>query len=254
MDLIIDVLKELQFSIKDVFCVEYDFSNNKAQRIEVVFLVSNENDSQAFLVVGCDNDQLKEFAKGTFVEKIASEFRKNTFHKAEMDRNTSLIVACKYKEDDIDDTSKVIIEDDPYYFKKYVFSYTDKDMNKANKWLQNKKGNRTTISAIQDYITNVRYYNSYVESSFSKPIYKVFSELVTKLHCFPMKVSETKRVKSVDSYLKQTLKSSKKSPSKPEISLKAIEKFLQLDINYEDADDVCMKWDLATKKGNGKTQ
>lgn len=254
MNLIIDVLKELQFSIKDVFCVEHDFSNNIAKKIEVIFLASNENGSQAYLVIDCDNDQLKDFAKGTIVKDIASEFRKNDCHKAEMDRNTSLLLACKYIEDDVDDASKVMIEDDPYYFKKYVFTYTEKDMNKVNKWLQIKTGNRSTVSAIQDYVTNIKYYNSYVESNFTLPIYKVFYELITKIHCFPLKISETKGVKSVDSFLKQTIKSSKRSPTKTEIDLKAIERFLQLDVNFKEADDICMKWDIATKKGNGKTQ
>ena len=83
-------------------------------------MISAENDSQVFLVIECDDSQLADYVDGKIIKEIAVNFRKNEHHRAEMDRNTTLLLVCKHDIDTIDSSSKVKIEDDPYYFKKYV--------------------------------------------------------------------------------------------------------------------------------------
>ena len=105
-----------------------------------------------------------------------------------MDRNTSLLIVSKHlANEEIDTSSKVKIEDDPYYFKKYVFSYDDIGLENANNWVSENIQNKTTVSVIQDYITNTEQFAKYKENNINEPIYTFFIELVTKLHCFPMK-------------------------------------------------------------------
>lgn len=48
------------------------------------------------------------------------------------------------------------------------------------------------VSLIQDYITDTGQFAKYKENNTDEPIYTFFIELVTKLHCFPMKTAETK--------------------------------------------------------------
>ena len=132
MDIIIQVLKELLFTYKEVFWVECDIDNRKNIVVNVKVMISEENASQVFLLIECDNSQLADYVDGEIIKEIAVKFRRNEYHRAEMDRNTTLILVCKNVKDTIELSSKIKIEDDPYYFKKYVFSYIKFTSSKAH--------------------------------------------------------------------------------------------------------------------------
>lgn len=244
MNIILDVFKELHFNLKDEFIVEYEINENKSIVVNVNVLISSENDSQAFLLVNCDNFLLKNIVDGLLIRKLALQFRKKEYHRAEMDRNTSLLIVSKHlANEDIDTSSKVKIEDDPYYFKKYVFSYDDIGLENANNWISKNIQKSTIVSLIQEYITNTEQFAKYKENNINEPIYTFFIELVTKLHCFPMKTAETKNIKSIDSFLIKQLSELRKKKRNPiDIDLRGIEAFVNMDIDFGNIDDVCTKW------------
>ena len=126
MKIILDVFNELHFVLTDEFLVEYAINENNSMVVNVNVLISSENDSQVFLMIDCENAQLKNIVDGMLIKEMAFQFRKKEYHRAEMDRNTALLIVSKHSTDeDVDFSSKVKIEDDPYYFKKYVFSYDE---------------------------------------------------------------------------------------------------------------------------------
>ncbi len=180
------------------------------------------------------------------IKEMALRFRKKEYHRAEMDRNTSLLIVSKHSADeDVDTSSKVKIEDDPYYFKKYVFSYDEIGLENANNWLTENVQKGTTVSLIQDYITDTRQFAKYKENNINEPIYTFFIELVTKLHCFPMKTAETKNIKTIDSFLENELDILRTKQKKPiDIDQRGIEAFVDMDIDYANVNDVCEKWNL----------
>lgn len=244
MNIILDVFKELHFILKDEFVIGYAINENNNMEVTVNVLLSSENDSQVFLLVDCENTLLKNLVDGQLIKEMALRFRKKEYHRAEMDRNTSLLIVSKHlANEEIDTSSKVKIEDDPYYFKKYVFSYDDIGLENANNWVSENIQNKTTVSVIQDYITNTEQFAKYKENNIKEPIYTFFIELVTKLHCFPMKTAETRNIKSIDSFLTNqltSLKSKKKNPI--DIDQRAIEEFIDMDIDFGNIGDVCAKW------------
>ena len=246
MNIILDVFKELHFILTDEFLVEYVINENNSMVVHVNVLVSNENDSQVFLMICCENEQLKNIVDGMLVKEMAFQFRKKEYHRAEMDRNTSLLIVSKYFVDEnVDTASKVKIEDDPYYFKKYVFSYNEIGLENANSWLTENVQKGTTVALIQDYITDTKKFAKYKKNCLNEPIYTFFIELVTKLHCFPMKTAETKDIKSIDSFLADELDILRTKQKKPiDIDQRGIETFVDLDIDYENVNDVCEKWNL----------
>lgn len=252
MDIILDVFKELHFILEDEFLVEYVIKENNIMKVNVNVLISSENDSQVFLMVDCKNAQLKNIVDGMLIKEMALRFRKKEYHRAEMDRNTSLLIVSKHSADeDVDTSSKVKIEDDPYYFKKYVFSYDEIGLENANNWLTENVKKGTTVSLIQDYITDTRQFAKYKENNINEPIYAFFIELVTKLHCFPMKTAETKNIKTIDSFLQNELDILRTKQKKPiDIDQRGIEAFVDMDVDYGNVNDVCEKWNLIFGSGS----
>ena len=246
MKIILDVFNELHFVLTDEFLVEYAINENNSMVVNVNVLISSENDSQVFLMIDCENAQLKNIVDGMLIKEMAFQFRKKEYHRAEMDRNTALLIVSKHSTDeDVDFSSKVKIEDDPYYFKKYVFSYDEIGLENANNWLIENVQNGTTISLIQDYITDTRQFAKYKENKINEPIYTFFIELVTKLHCFSMKTAETKNINSIDYFLKNELEKLRAKPRKSiDINQSGIETFVDMDIDYGNIKEVCEKWNL----------
>lgn len=245
MEIILKVLESLHFIISDTFEVECVIDDQRSVSLDVKMLISNENESQVYLVIACENSQLIDYVDGKIIKEIAQKFRKNDLHTAEMDRNTSLLLVCKHAIDTIDTSSKVKIEDDPYYFKKYVFSYDDVGLANASSWLEENKEKGSIVSLIQEYITNTKQFAKYKDNHKNEVIYTFFMELVTKLHCFPMKTVEAKNIKTVNDYLENELDELRNKSKQPiDIDLKKMEAFIESGVDYENADDICQKWNL----------
>ncbi|RGF89051.1 hypothetical protein DXA10_14670 [Firmicutes bacterium AM55-24TS] len=84
------------------------------------------------------------------VIEIANYFRENDIYVPDMDKNTSLIYCVKrdIKSNKLDEL-KVKIEDDPFYFKKYVFAYSEAQSDEFKKL--RKQHNWTINELIQTY-------------------------------------------------------------------------------------------------------
>lgn len=243
MDIIIQVLKELLFTYKEVFWVECDIDNRKNIVVNVKVMISEENASQVFLLIECDNSQLADYVDGEIIKEIAVKFRRNEYHRAEMDRNTTLILVCKNVKDTIDLSSKIKIEDDPYYFKKYVFSYDEAGAESAKIWLEENIKRGSVISLIQEYISDTGRFARYKEKNQKEVTYTFFMELVTKVHCFPMKAGNTKNIRSVNEFLYDEIKALRNKNRKPiNIDLEIMKSFVESDIDFDSVDEVCSKW------------
>lgn len=259
MNLIFEVFKELNYVFTDAFVVEYQIDkSNKSNTKEVTVnvLILKENDSQVFLLVDCDNKALQVYAEGSLIKEIALQFRKKEYHRAEMDRNTSLLIISKYDVDErLDSSSKVKIEDDPYYFKKYVFSYSEVGLKNAIAWIKENNGKDTLVALIQEYITDTEKFAKYKENCVNEPIYSFFIELVTKIHCFPMKIAETKNIKLIDYFLEQEIDKARTRSKKPvNIEQIKITEFVKKNIDYSDMETVCKCWNELTEVERGDTK
>ena len=86
MDIILDVFKELHFILTDEFLVEYVINENNSMVVNVNVLISSENDSQVFLMIDCENAQLKNIVDGMLIKEMALRFRKKEYHSGPMSR------------------------------------------------------------------------------------------------------------------------------------------------------------------------
>lgn len=208
MNIVLKVFKELNFVSVDKFEVKHKIDNKDVVKVAVNVLISAENGSQVFLVINFDNMLLSSVVEGDWdlVKEIALQFRRKEYHRAEMDRNTSLLILSKREfNEDVDISSKVKIEDDPFYFKKYVFSYDTVGLENANSWFEENNSKNKLVASIQEYIADTQKFARYKEKNINEPIYSFFVELVTKIHCFPMRIVQSQNINSIDYFLNQEL-------------------------------------------------
>lgn len=248
MKIIYEVLEELLYIANEGFEVTYKFLD-KNKKVYVYPFISKENVSQVFLVLEIKDEDLKDVVEGTLVKEVAVQFRKKKFHRAEMDRNTTLLILSEYMNGGvISKDEKVKIEDDPYYFKKYVFSYNEIERKNAEMWMAKEKVNNKMVEKIQNYITDTKKFGRYKADIQNEPIYAYFVELITKIPVFPMKKVNSIGLKTIEQYLDEEIDELRNLKKPVEIEKEAIERFMQLNLDELDVENICNEWNQLLKE------
>lgn len=242
MNVVFDVLEELMYVAKEEFEIAYK-SEGEDKSVVVTPFVSKENSSQVFLVVLCKNAFLGDVVNSDLVKVVAFQFRRKDYHKAEMDRNSTLLILSEHNVDEeIDTSAKVKIEDDPYYFKKYVFSFDEISKKHTEIWLDQNKKSDSLIATIQNYVTDTTNFKRYKENNQNEPIYTFLIELITKIPSFPMKTAESQELHSVEEYLNDAINVLENQKKPIIINRRALDKLVDSDIADYDTEKICELW------------
>ena len=242
MNVVFDVLEELMYVAKEEFEIAYK-SEGEDKSVVVTPFVSKENSSQVFLVVICKNAFLGDVVNSDLVKVVAFQFRRKDYHKAEMDRNSTLLILSEHNVDEeIDTSAKVKIEDDPYYFKKYVFSFNEISKKHTEIWLDQNKKSASLIATIQNYITDTTNFRRYKENNQNEPIYTFLIELITKIPSFPMKTADSQELHSVEEYLNDAINVLENQKKPIIINRRALDKLVDSDIADYDTEKICELW------------
>lgn len=158
-------------------------------------------ESHIFIVLQILESQLvaQDNHKDLVIE-IANYFRENDIYVPDMDKNTSLIYCVKrdINSDKLDEL-KVKIEDDPFYFKKYVFAYSEAQSDEFKKL--RKQHNWTINELIQTYIFDTENFSKFKKNGDNEKIYKLVSELFIKIPIIPINFETNGEIKSVSEYM-----------------------------------------------------
>ena len=178
----INVIKEIMFdcAYENVVQTEITFEE-KVYNLNI--FKHREVESQIFIVLQILESQL-----------VAQDNYKD------MDKNTSLIYCVKrdIKSNKLDEL-KVKIEDDPFYFKKYVFAYSEAQSDEFKKL--RKQHNWTINELIQTYIFDTENFSKFKKNGDNEKIYKLVSELFIKIPIIPINFETNGEIKSVSEYM-----------------------------------------------------
>ena len=140
-----------------------------------------------------------------FIIEIANFFRENDIYLPDMDKNTSLVYCVK---NDINseklDVLKIKIEDDPFYFKKYVFAYSEAEADELKKLCKQHK--QTPNELIQSYILNANNFGKFKKKASNEKVYRLVSELLIKIPVIPINFKTQGQIKSVPDYMQEIQK------------------------------------------------
>lgn len=242
MRILYEILNELSYSLENSFSFSYTIKE-KLQKYDVMPFVSTDHPSQIYLVVKVQNSELANVLDSNFLTALAKEFRKQPFHRSEMDKNATLILGCECTANEqVNHLAKVQIEDDPYYFKKYVFSYSTLEEKRAEEYIQDLKNASeekfSFVKAVQSYLLDAKTFLSYKTNHSNQPTYTYFSELATKMPIFPLQIAAVNQIKSVTAFLSEEL-AVEASPN-----INALDKLLELNLDFkeESADSILSHW------------
>lgn len=222
MNILFEVLNELKYKAE----IQFTFKLDDENEFKVSPFVSTCYPSQVFLVVNLDYGKLSLIRNSEFLPELATAFCKQTFHTGQMDKNTALIIKSFGSDEELKDTSeKIKIEDDPYYFKKYVFSCTEQMENKAIAYFKDRKNNDkddfSYVTELQKYLLKLDMFEKYKSNTKNEEVYSYMAELTTKIPVLPLQVESAKHIKTVKNYFDEYLSGIGKS-----LNVKAIENLL----------------------------
>lgn len=208
MNILFELLNELNYQIKESFTFDVSVNDDKTPIVVTPF-VSVEYPCQTYLIIETENKALCK-VNNEYLKLLALAFRKADFHESDMDKNTTLVIASARPDtESLNCDAKVKIEDDPYYFKKYVFSYTFSSERFAISFLEHKKAERTSefsyVNEVLDYLMNADNFGEYKYKKDELSTYSYFVELATKIPAFPLNIKKSEEIKSVNEFLFERL-------------------------------------------------
>lgn len=270
MKMIQDLLAECGYAEQQTFSFTYQGEALKWEHSVTPF-VSAKGACEGYLLVSIGGRELPNLLKSDFLSRITQELGLQEFYSTDMDRNITLLLLCKRaKDEQIDHDAKVRIEDDPYYFKKYVFVYTEQEEAAAQAYAENREG--TLADMVRGFLMDTGRFAMYKEQAAEerkkenekKPAkggkkakaeeepelgekdreylaYKFFVELATKVTVLPIRPDGTMEIRSVAGFWQEELQKT------PVDNLPAVEEILEL--NSDSLDDILAKWDELSKLG-----
>lgn len=208
MNILFELLNELKYQTKESFSFEVTLDDNKISIVVTPF-VSVEYPCQTYLVIETENQVLGK-VNNDYLKALALAFRKADFHESDMDKNTTLVItSARPDTEPLNSDAKVKIEDDPYYFKKYVFSYTSASERLATSFLEHKKAEYANefsyVNEVLNYLINAEEFGKYKDSKDELSTYSYFVELATKIPAFPLNIRNSEEIKSVSEFLSEQL-------------------------------------------------
>lgn len=246
MNILYELLNELKYQTKESFTFDVTLDDNKTSIIVTPF-VSVEYPCQTYLVIEAENQALSK-VNNDYLKALALAFRKADFHESDMDKNTTLVItSARPDTESLNSDAKVKIEDDPYYFKKYVFSYTSASERLATSFLEHKKtecaNEFSYVNEVLNYLMNAEEFGKYKDAKDELSTYSYFVELATKIPAFPLNIRNSEEIKSVSEFLSEQL--DEKDVNTEHLDFLA---FSDLDFNETSVESILAKYDEITTK------
>lgn len=246
MNILFELLNELKYQTKESFTFDISSDQDKTSIIVMPF-VSIEYPCQTYLVIETENQALSQI-NNDCLKALALAFRKADFHESDMDKNTTLVItSVRSDTEPLNSEAKVKIEDDPYYFKKYVFSYTSASEQLATSFLEHKKAECASefsyVNEVLDYLMNAEQFGEYKDKKDKLSTYGYFVELATKIPAFPLNIKNSEEIKSVSEFLTDQL-----DGKEIDTELLDLLAFSNIDFNEASVESILAKYDELTIK------
>lgn len=199
-----NILCELNFSPAEQFVVQ---KNETHFNLMPFFL--KDDSSQVYLILPLLESQLLELNFSEILPYIAESFHKTNGYKSDMEKNTALVFCIKRDvNSEYLEQLQIDIEDDPYYFKKYVFGYFPDEPQKFEQ-LKKEYAVSSYVEFIHTYILNRDNFQKFKSNALNEKMYRLISDLLVKIPVMPIEVRKSDELRTVASYFEAEEISSK---------------------------------------------
>lgn len=164
-----------------------------------------EGQHSYFLVVYLETSNLKGYLDSEYFERVQSFFEEQKKIKADIDKNTSLLVIAKAKELEKDflanKNSILEIEEDEFWFKKYVLIYSDIS-------IEGFRQSQEVFADLKACVLNSTRFTAFKDSLFLDAEYFVAMQIFLKFPFLNVPISLNEQFLSIDNILQNNLSES----------------------------------------------
>lgn len=171
----------------------------------------NSNKSEFFIVVSISEkdfinlDEVKVFSELSKILKESSEYT------SEVDKNTSIVICiCKDGKglNPILEKKELQVEENPYFFKKYVLSYNKETGEKVfGDILKYYDISHSITNFIGSIITNPERFRAFKLNPENDDEFMLVSKIVMKVPIMPVKVPDNQSIKPLSSMMEDSISS-----------------------------------------------
>lgn len=192
-----NILCELDFIPAEQFTVYKDDTY-----FELLPFFLKDDSSQVYLIMPLLESKLLDNNFSEILPYIAESFHKTNEYKSDMEKNTALVYCIKRDvNSEYLEQIQIGIEDDPYYFKKYVFSYFPDEPQKFDQ-LKKEYEISSYVEFVQNYILNRDNFQKFKSNTINEKMYRLISDLLIKIPTMPIEFRRSEEFRTVDSYFK----------------------------------------------------
>lgn len=177
------ILKELGF------CEYYEFSENEDISM-TLYKNETSKEIQYYIVSNCKSKYFENLDIIKEQSSIYNLIKENIYGDPAFDKNTSWIIGLETDKDFNEIEQKILsVEEDPYCFKKMVFTYSSEEILGIQKELT---GSTDIISYMQKELSSVKRFNDFYNKD--DIVYGFISRLLIKLPIIKIKVERNQNI------------------------------------------------------------
>lgn len=203
MDANINELLKKLFSDLSYEYFDYSFVDNEDGLLDKSFFAKDVFKKNYYLILFLSDD--------TKIEEVIKNQSKYFFllkeffgEDSEIDKNTSLVICLQSK--NIINRSILNVEEDPYYFKKYVLKYTEHELTEfINQYSEDIK-EKGIKQVLEEIIKDVQQFEDFKKNPDIKSVYNFISKIFIKIPVLKVPFDEEKVVNSLSDVIESSLR------------------------------------------------
>ncbi len=200
---ILNILKENGFDGYEGLPIDY---------IKSIVFTYRKNDTKIefFVVASMDQKTFLSMDENRLFSDITKSIKNSSSYMAEVDKNTSLVFCIakdsKLKSFDALEKKGLQIEENPYFFKKYVLTYDEKIAEEVfGELLKTYNESSNLTKYIESIVTNPERFRNYKINSVNNEDYMLLSKIIMKVPVMPVRVPDNQSIKPLASMIQDNI-------------------------------------------------
>lgn len=177
----------------------------KNELTESAIFTYRENDikSEFYLIIYMEEDVFLKVDENKLFSSLSKSINQSEAYTAEVDKNTSLII-CVKRDSNIKvhehlEKKELKVEENPYFFKKYVLSYNENIAQKVfGKVFNSSSSNLRLTEFVESTITNHENFIKFKSNEENYEEYELLAKIVIKVPVVKIKNPDIKSIKSIN--------------------------------------------------------
>lgn len=206
-DMLKSIFIEHNYEVTDYSNLLSQLEINKLIRLENVFFanLNVKTKTNYFLVISLSNE--KELSNVLKVQGRLANYMKYKINEKDLERNISLIICFKNEDDSkkIDMSRVLEVEEDPYYFKKYILEYSEEELKQLIKNYFTTQPNNRVEDILLNIISDNPIYENYRRNKKSGRAYSLVSKIYMKVPFLKLKINQESSLISLQKNIDEAL-------------------------------------------------